>query len=137
MIDMVIQDSSYKWMDHTSIHLQDLDITIKCDKLEEVMESAPIDTLPSPYPRMAADIRNEIHHEQEYVPPPSKTKPKREKKKAAPRQDGLISIAQLAQEANLPASKARAILRSNSIPKPEGGWAWTEKEAKAIRKLLS
>lgn len=52
--------------------------------------------------------------------------------------DGHISVAQLAEEAEITAQSARVKLRGSDIDRPEGRWVWPEgsKGLKEARKIL-
>lgn len=63
---------------------------------------------------------------------------KREKKEHVPKpsRDGLITVQAIAQELNIEAGEARAILRKAKVEKPEAGWAFNDNEAKSIRDII-
>lgn len=52
--------------------------------------------------------------------------------------DGMISIAQLAEEAEITPQSARVKLRSSDVNRPEGRWLWKKGsgDLKAARKVL-
>jgi hypothetical protein len=52
--------------------------------------------------------------------------------------DGFVSIAQLAEEAEITPQSARVKLRSSDVERPEGRWLWKSgsSQLKAARKVL-
>jgi hypothetical protein len=69
---------------------------------------------------------------------PSEPKIKAEKKEKPEKvnKEGLISIAQIAEELKMEPRDARVILRKMKVPKPGIGWLWTKLEVDDIKKLL-
>jgi hypothetical protein len=59
----------------------------------------------------------------------------RTKTRAPVSRDGLVSIGDICDELGMNPRDARKILR-NKVEKPDAGWAWTPKEAEAIKKIL-
>jgi len=52
--------------------------------------------------------------------------------------DGFVSVAQLAEEAEITPQSARVKLRSSEVERPEGRWLWKNgsSQLKAARKVL-
>lgn len=52
--------------------------------------------------------------------------------------DGFVSVAQLAEEAEITPQSARVKLRTSEIARPEGRWLWKSgsKDLKEARKVL-
>lgn len=88
----------------------------------------------------AMNFRNSSCIHQEKSTESSSTEPrvKAEKKEKTPKpsKEGLITIAQLAEELKIEPRDARVILRKMKIPKPGLGWCWARIEADDIKKLL-
>ena len=59
----------------------------------------------------------------------------RTKTRAPVSRDGLVSIGDICDEIGMNPRDARKILR-NKVEKPDAGWAWTPKDAEAIKALL-
>lgn len=149
LIEALIGEDDYEELSDKLIKT-DKGIRIKSDDLIKIMNHkfTPEEkswALPPPFPRMVQLFRGEKYDkETSDVPmnPNVKTKkPKEktekvEKKPSVPRPDGLISIQDLCAELKLEPSKARALLRKSNTPKPAHGWAWSKKEAEAIKKVL-
>jgi hypothetical protein len=56
---------------------------------------------------------------------------------SSPPRDGLVTIADIAKEVGVSPTKARSILRSHNIPRPDAGWAWNASDASRIRAKLA
>ena len=69
--------------------------------------------------------------------PKPKTQNRHRSQKEAPK--GMTTVAILAAEADIPANKARQILRKNKIQKPEGGWTFktSDPQVQVIRDLFA
>jgi hypothetical protein len=57
--------------------------------------------------------------------------------RAAPPRDGLVTIADIARDAGMSPTKARTILRSHGVVKPEAGWAWSASDAARVKAMLA
>jgi hypothetical protein len=75
------------------------------------------------------------------TPKPKKRQPapNRHKTTKAPVDPNQVTVAQMAAEANIPANKARQILRKAGMKKPEGGWTYAKNDPtiKTIRDLFA
>ena len=110
-------------------------ITIKCDRLAEVMDHTLTSQeeaweLPTPYPQTAERLRSgEVYEPPEPTthdePTAPRQSPRKERKPRVSRDD-LVGIAQIAEEMSMTSREARSILRKSDLPKPEAGWAWAE-----------
>ena len=139
----LLEDRDYKWLDEQTI-LTDDGIKLK-GNLELALEYEPKGKeaeweIPSPYREQIARIRGELPQEPKEEKPkkekPKKEKPKKEKK-TRPAPDGLVTIAQLAEELRKKPAELRKRLRASKEEKPSHGWAWSPEEIKRIKKLLS
>jgi len=69
-----------------------------------------------------------------------KAKSNGHEKESTPREapEGMVSVAELAEEAGIGAQSARVKLRASEIERPEGRWLWKvgSKDLKAARKVL-
>jgi len=99
--------------------MRDLD-TYKYKPLEAEWE------LPDPYPNHIKRMMGEARSN-EFKPVIKKERVSR---------DGLISIADICDELQIDPREARAHLRKLNEKKPDAGWAWDEKEAERVKKLL-
>lgn len=136
-VDQVIRDDSYTWKSDYHIYLPDLELTVSCSKLEEVMECTTHFDLPIPYPSLARQIRATPTH----YDPPTDEQPKRERTPRTPREsaprpstDGMTSIAEIAHTLGIDPRTARQLLRKTNTPKPDHGWSWAD-PAPIIEKL--
>lgn len=79
---------------------------------------------------------SEPEEQQTTTPKPAKRSPapNRHKTTKAPSDPNSITVAQLAAEANIPANKARQILRKAGMKKPEGGWTYAKNDTQ-IQKI--
>ncbi len=68
------------------------------------------------------------------VKPPRAPKPE---KPARPSKEGLITVQAIAEAMKIDPKHARAALRKAEVAKPEAGWAFPPKEAKAIAKTIA
>jgi len=75
----------------------------------------------------ARTIKHETPEEPQKAPVSYKA-PNRHRTVKAPDDESLITVAQLAQEANIPANKARQILRKNNIQKPGSSWTYNRND---------
>lgn len=135
-LDLLIEGEEIKLETDTLIKAGKL--TIKCSQLKKIRDHELTATeaeweLPVPFPNTAMRIKLGETFEPPEPPPlsePSSPSPKSKtpKKERKPRtsRDGLISIAQIAEEMSITSREARGILRKREFPKPEAGWAWTE-----------
>jgi hypothetical protein len=57
--------------------------------------------------------------------------------RAAPPRDGLVTIADIAKDVGVSPNKARSILRSHGVPRPEAGWAWSASEVARVKAMLA
>ena len=126
-VDHVLRKDAYTWKSDYHLYVPDLELTISCSKLEEVMECTTHFDLPIPYPQLANQIRATPTH----YDPPTAEQPARqpkERKPTTPRPsaDGLTSIADIAHTLNIDPRTARQLLRKTNTPKPEHGWAWAD-----------
>lgn len=143
-VQAVIGDEKFTWDSDTSIitsagirivgeYASDLDKVMEHEdnRLEEQW------VMPAPYPSYVHMItRREPPLEAKPALPP---KPSKEPRSTTKRRktEGLISIAQIADELKMTPRQARGILRDTSTPKPaSGSWEWDEAGAANIRKLL-
>lgn len=82
---------------------------------------------------------DEDSEEEDEAPKSKKGKAKSKAKAKSDDDDGYVTIADLAEEAEIEAQSARVKLRESELGKPEGGrWRWKEgsKDLKAARKVL-
>ena len=73
------------------------------------------------------------------APKPAPTPAPTRKPKRKPSTDGTITVAQMADELNISAGKARNLLRKAKYKKPDNGWTFPidSAEAKAVMSILS
>lgn len=122
-------------------------ISVRCHDIQRLIDyeysaSEAEWELPEPYLSQALRFRSDSYHRpQPKVVSDNTDKPARvprEKKEKSPRpaRDGLISIADIAEELKMEPREARGILRKAKIEKPDAGWAWSKNEVDTIKKLL-
>jgi hypothetical protein len=144
-VDLCLKDQKWDYVGDHRLEADDGHILIWSEQLHEIMDHKMTQEeaaweLPRPYPNYAHMVLDgtwsdskEVKAEPEPHPAPAT---KHEKTPKSSR-DGLISIGQIATELRLDPREARAILRKKNIEKPTAGWAWSEEEVLAIKKLLT
>lgn len=122
---------------------------IQSSTLEEIMEHeyTPAEEsweLPRPYSDYVKQGRGlaptPVKHEEEATAPASKGKrsppvTSHVVKRPAPSGDS-VTIGDIADELKIPASKARAVLRSLNLTKPEGGWVFNKQQKEEMVKKI-
>lgn len=139
-LDLVISNDPYTWLDDNTILIAnrikvqgeggtDLEAIIEHEdnKLEQQWEMS------SPYPQLAMSIRGERPNKPT-VERPTRAKVRHRSRK--PVAEGLVTVAQLADELGITSREARQRLRKSKIAKPDGGWQWPADEAAKIKELL-
>lgn len=149
--EAVLDGDKYKMISKTQL-VMDCGIELRCDTLEEIInhkytKDEAAWELPMPYPRQASVFRQgpatgdekaakqSSSKTEKTSKPKPEPKPKKERK-PKPSRDGLVSVADIAEELKMEPREARAILRKQNVEKPEAGWAWPSNEIKAITKII-
>lgn len=140
-LDLVTKGEDLNWQTDNSALIPSLGVTVVSRTLEDIVETDEIIPIPYPLSATAGAVRGE--HQEQYSPKSKGKTRKKGKTERSPRKkrtrkapDGMVSIAHIADELGIPATKARKLLREAKIEKPDAGWAWDEKGAKKIRKVL-
>lgn len=144
-LDAVLGKHKYTWLDHTTVEVDDLDLTIKCPELETVFEheySAMEKEwhLPEPYSDYALKLAGEKKASKTKLDKVVEALPKVfPKKKGAPPQrevpKGMITLAAICTELGIDPRVGRSYLRKEHT-KPDEGWMWDAKGTEAIKKDL-
>lgn len=137
-LDLVISNDPYTWLDDNTILIAnrikvqgeggtDLEAIIEHEdnKLEQQWEMS------DPYLQFARSIRGERPVER-----PTRAKALGRHRSRKPVAEGLVTVAQLADELGITSREARQRLRKSKIAKPDGGWQWPADEAAKIKELL-
>jgi len=128
--------TTQSWKDNKTLILthEDTTLTIKGEQLEDLIEYTPTQkesqwTPNHPDSSQVDRLCRFWQHKPAptYTPKPTpapkpKSQNRHKSQKEAP--EGSITVAILAAQHNLPANKARQILRKNNIKKPAGGWTF-------------
>jgi hypothetical protein len=143
------------WADSRTIILThpDATLTIREHNLEEIIEYTPKKDeaewlIPYPLSLKIRQLRTfwslsptSVSEELPTTTPKVKKEPaptRRHKTTKAPPTSDQITVAQIAEQANIPPNKARNILRKANIQKPEQGWTFniSDPMVETIRTLL-
>lgn len=155
-LDALINDTEFEWIDDNKIRTGS-GLDIKSDQIHELL--AHEYSKPELEWQLHGQYRDCAHRllygkalpqaerdwepTEQAVPAPTpaskQSKPTKTKKSKSARvasREGLVTIAKIAKELDMTPREARGILRKTKTPKPDAGWAWSAKDAKAITKII-
>lgn len=160
LVALVIDDREWKWKDDKTILCTDGTV-VHSDDLEQIVEYKHTAkerqwVPPSPYYGQWHNIAagqpiNEKRTKASTAPTPDESAnpaSKRTKRptdvpgeaKAAktprPNKDGLVSVADIAEQLGKDAKECRIALRKSGTAKPDAGWAWPPAEVEAVKAVI-
>lgn len=147
IFEAVVDGEEYKWLKTTEICLAESGIRIRSDKLEEIIEYEYTEAEEAWEPGVPyTTYINQLKHgeriadtlEQAERNERGELKVTSKKASTKPRasRDGLVTVQAIAEELGVLPRDARGVLRAKKLQKPAAGWAWSEKEAEDIKKML-